>query len=483
MPLGRLLVRVRGLQNRPFLAVPADELHAEWQAVLGESARHRHGRAAAQVHGRGEREQGRRALLRKGRLRRKVLDRHGRRRHGRAQQHVHRLQGVLDEAPRVLPGDVRLDVVRAGDRDAAFQKRAEGRPVLVRTRRKRLGVRGRGLRGAHRVPQRRGVVDARHVHLVNLGPQVAQHVHRGQHRRAYRGVHVPAAILLVHPDAQAARAVAERVHVVAHGLAARGRVVRVEAGNRAQDRRGVGHAARHRPDVVQRLAQGKHAVAADFSVRRLDADDAAAGRRKPDRAAGVRPQRPETQRRRGRDARAARRRARPMRRTPRVDGRLDGRVIAGQRELRHRELAEQNGARPIEAVHHGRVEVGREVRVHGRRRGGRNPRGVTQVLDRDRDAMQQPPIRAFPDFRFRGRGLLQGEVRGHREIAAQPAVQRGDAVEHGPGQFDRRHVLVLQQFGDFGQRLGTQFVHVRHIGILLHMVGAAGSFDSPPLLA
>ena len=353
--------------------------------------------------------------------------------------------------------------MRAGDRNAAFQKRAESRSVLVRTRRKRLGVRGSGLRGAHRVPQRRGVVDARYVHLVNLGPEVAQHVRRGQHRGAHRGVHVPAAILLVHSDAQAARAVVERVHVVTHGLAARGRVVRVEPGNRAQDRRGIGHAARHRPDVVQRLAQRKHAVAADFSVRRLDADDPAAGRRKADRAAGVRSQRAEAQRRRGGHARSARRRARPMLRAPRVHGRRDGRMVAGQRELGHREFAEHDRARLVEAVHHGRVEVGLEIRIHGRRRGGRNPRGVTQVLDRDRNAVQQSPIPTFPDFRFRGRGLLQSEIRGHRKIAPQPAVQRSDPVEHGLRQFDRRHVLVLQQPGHLGQRLGAQFVHVGHL--------------------
>ena len=54
------------------------------------------------------------------------------------------------------------------------------------------------------------------------------------------------------------------------------------------EQRGVRDAARQRADMIQRRAERHHAGGRHFANRRLQADDAAAGGRDPDRSAGVR---------------------------------------------------------------------------------------------------------------------------------------------------------------------------------------------------
>ena len=62
----------------------------------------------------------------------------------------------------------------------------------------------------------------------------------------------------------------------------------VVAGEHFEDQRGIGERAREHADMVERLRQHQRAVARDRAVRRLDAIDAAKGRRPDHRAVGLR---------------------------------------------------------------------------------------------------------------------------------------------------------------------------------------------------
>ena len=75
---------------------------------------------------------------------------------------------------------------------------------------------------------------------------------------------------------------------VADGRVGRRRVERIEAGDDPVEPGGVGDAPRERADLIERGGKRDEPVAGHAPVRRLEADDAATGRRLPDRASGVR---------------------------------------------------------------------------------------------------------------------------------------------------------------------------------------------------
>ena len=76
-------------------------------------------------------------------------------------------------------------------------------------------------------------------------------------------------------------------------------------GDRLQEDGVVAHGAGHGPDVVERPGERQDAHAADQPIGRFQADDAAVGGGQPDRAAGVRAERPKVQPGRDRRRRTA----------------------------------------------------------------------------------------------------------------------------------------------------------------------------------
>jgi hypothetical protein len=126
----------------------------------------------------------------------------------------------------------------------------------------------------------------------------------------------------------------------------RGRIARVEAGHGVQQQRAVFGALGHRPGLVEAGGEGDHAVARDHAVGRLEAGEAAQGRRLADRAAGVGAgggRRQACGDRRGRAARGA---AGHAGRCPRGSspGRKRGFVGRAHGELVHVELAQRDHA-------------------------------------------------------------------------------------------------------------------------------------------
>src|SRR5581483_882518 len=92
-------------------------------------------------------------------------------------------------------------------------------------------------------------------------------------------------------NAQPADAAAERCEIVGHRRVERRRIGRVLARDYAENRGGVGGAAGHWPDMIERVGKRKDAVTADAAPGRFDAGETAAGRWEADRSAGIRSKR------------------------------------------------------------------------------------------------------------------------------------------------------------------------------------------------
>ena len=155
------------------------------------------------------------------------------------------------------------------------------------------------------------------------------------------------------------------------------------------------------PTVSKRRAEREDAVDRDGAEPGLQADDLARGRRKPHRAARVRPE-PELAEARGDRGRVPARRAagRPARPSRVAHGAVP-RVVAEHApgELDEVRLAEDGRARVEHAVDDARVALGDVVAVDPRAVGRPDPGGVDQVLDEQR-APRERPGRALPPQRL-----------------------------------------------------------------------------------
>jgi len=150
----------------------------------------------------------------------------------------------------------------------------------------------------------------------------------------------------------------------------------------------AGDVARHRACVVEAGREREASVERYEPVARLETDDAAAGRRYPDRASRVGAERGVGELRRERGCRAAARAAGETTRGQRVRHRPEVRVLGGrsESELVEIRLADVDIARSLEPLHSlravGRNVLGEEDRAIGRDEAG----GVEEILDRERDA-------------------------------------------------------------------------------------------------
>ena len=122
-----------------------------------------------------------------------------------------------------------------------------------------------------------------------------------------------------------------------------------------------------------------------------------------------------------------------------------------ERELVHRELAEEHGARALEPPRDERVARRDVIGQHARAAGHLHARDGDQIFQRDRHAVQRSATRAAADL---GVGLFRlGErhVAGDRDVRAQDRVVRGDAIEVRHGRLDRGQLASCQRLADAAQ--------------------------------
>ncbi len=285
---------------------------------------------------------------------------------------------------------LRLDVVDAVVEAAQLERRAQLVAERLGPRAQVGGMVGSALdRDRDRADAERG----RHVgqlHLLDPGAPILEDRERRLDRGHHRGL---AALEEVGPrdaDAAAPDAVVEAGREVGHRAQGRGRIARVVARQQLQHQRRVAHAAGERPDVVLRPGERQGAILRDPAEGRLDADDAAAGGRLPDRGAGIAAERGVGHAGRDRRRGAAARAARMMALAPRVVDRpvVDVRAGGAVGQLVQVGLAEDHRAGALEALDRGGIVVRDPVGEQRRAEGGEDAPGGEQVLDRDRDALQ-----------------------------------------------------------------------------------------------
>ena len=212
--------------------------------------------------------------------------------------------------------------------------------------------------------------------------------------------------------------------------------------------------------MVERPRQRHHPVAAHPSVGWLDAGRPATVTRDPDRASRVAAGAAEThaggQRRRGATAGAAG----DVVEIPGVVGGAVVRVRVGASggELVHVQLAEQHRAGVAEPGDDGRVVLRHEVGQDLRASGGPDPGGVVQVLQRDRDPVQRPPVLPWLDLTLRPPRRRERRVRQHRDKRIDPPVQRRNPIQTSPRNLDRRHLPRSQPRPHGGNRSVRQLV-------------------------
>ena len=159
----------------------------------------------------------------------------------------------------------------------------------------------------------------------------------------------------------------------------------------------IGNRPGERPDVIERGAEGDHAVTGDLAERRLQSDDATGGGRNADGAARVGAHRAEAHALGHRCRRTAARSACRPRGIDRITDRTERGLVAGraERELVQVRFADDDRPGVAQPAHDGCVRRRGACR-HSRPGRRRRARDIDEILDRDRDAVQRsaiPPAR------------------------------------------------------------------------------------------
>ncbi len=476
VPVGRLLIPVRDVQDLRLAEIIPLHLQPDGQAAPVEATGNRHRRRAGQVAGDGE-------DVVQVHLHRIVglgADLECRRRRRRAHDDVALFIGALEVVGDQPPDLLRLQVVRVviavrqhvgAHEDAPLHLGAEalGARLLVHVHQVRVLLRamavadaveprqvGRRLRRRDHVVDGDGQVDVRQRDVDRRGAQFAEFGERRVDGRGDVGIDAAAEIFGGQADAQALRADPDRfARVVLARPVERCRVARVVARHRIEHEPAVFRGAREHAGRVQARREGDQAVARAHAIGGLQAADARQRRRLADRATRVGARGARHQARGHRGGRAARASARNVFGVPRVLHRAEVRRLVGgaHRELVHVRLADQDGAGVLQALDDERVVRRREVRQHARAAGGRQARGHDHVLVRDRHAGERWRV-ALRQRLVRGARLRQRAVGidGHERV--ERALCRVDAGQHRARQLDARQLLRAQRRGDLRQRAG-----------------------------
>jgi len=78
-----------------------------------------------------------------------------------------------------------------------------------------------------------------------------------------------------------------------------------------------------------------------------------------------------------------------------------------------------------------------------------NALGVAEILDRDGNAVKWPTISSCLNLLESRAGVCQSMFAHDGVITLQPGIDLCDAIQHHPGQIDRRQVVRLDSPPDF----------------------------------
>ena len=253
------------------------------------------------------------------------------------------------------------------------------------------------------------------------------------------------------PDAQPPQRRGDRRRVGHLRARHRGRISRIVAGQRIEQDRAVLRGPGHRAGGVQAGRQRDHAAARHQARRRLDAGDAAIGRRQPDRAAGVGPQRAQRQTGRHRRPRARAGSAGVPPRVPGIARRRPGQVERrpADGELVRRQLAQHHRALRMQPPHRLGVLLRHVVGEDAGMRRGAHARRLVDVLVGERNAEQRRDP-AGHHRAFGGACLDQGLALRHQQEGVQLRVLRLDPGQQLLHQFHRRQPLRRDQPAGLG---------------------------------
>ena len=311
-----------------------------------------------------------------------------------------------------------------------------------------VAMRERRLDRALRVPAIKDVADLGKAHRHEARAEPLEHGNDRLDRRRDLGRRLRGDEVAIDADGHARDACVDVGEIVGNRGGGRGRVGRIGACDHPEQRGRVLGRPRHGADMIEGFGERKDAVPADPAPGRLDAGEAAAGRGKADRTAGIRAERRIGEARGDGDARAAGGVAGPVFVAERVHRLGDRGMIAGIDAFGGRQLAEHDGAGGAKPRRGRRLVRRLEVGIDRRAETGGNIGRVEHVLDRHRHAMQRPAPVPGSDFGIRLPGSRSRDLGRYGGIGMQPAIMFGDARQHQFGEFERGDAAGADRIGE-----------------------------------
>ena len=110
----------------------------------------------------------------------------------------------------------------------------------------------------------------------------------------------------------------------------------------------------------------------------------------------------------------------------------------------------------LQPRHHGGVFGGNALAEDFRPAGGADARGVDQVLGAVGNAVQRAAVVPGGNLLFGAAGFTQSEIGADGNERMQFRIERLDAFQGGPGEFDGRDLPPLDQRRDFGDGVKVQ---------------------------
>ena len=363
-----------------------------------------------------------------------------------------------------LPPLLRAQILGGGNEQPLLQPFPHRRIKLLPVLEQRIPV------GGARLGHQYGVADGLRVlkqgqrYIHNFRPQFPQYANGLPGQVAHLGVQFRVKILPHHADTQPPQVGAQAGGVVRRGAVGAGRIQRVVAGDGVHRQSHILNGAGHRAGVIQAPGKGRQPGPADPPVSRFEAHNPAQRGGNADAAPRVAAHRnvalPGRRRRTAAPTGAA---GNPLR----VPGIVHMSVVVvfarrpvGQRM--HIQLAQQNRPGLPETHGHRAVGIGNVGIVNARPGSSAHARGMEQVFEPHRNAMQRPPPVAPPDFLLRPPGRGPGGLRQQGNERVERRLRGLNPRQAGVNDFHRGHGPVAHQPGKLPGGHIMQFV--RHIG-------------------
>ena len=205
------------------------------------------------------------------------------------------------------------------------------------------------------------------------------------------------------------RSLVQPRHVIRNRSINPANVERIISRNRLQHRSRIAHARSQWPNMIQRPRQRNHTSRRYAPISRLDPNAPAQRRGFANRACSVGPNRRVAKSRSNRGRRPSRRSPSDMPRVPRIVNvaeKADQRTAAISK-LMQIVLSQNHRARLPQPPHHLRIFGGHAILVKRAGSGCTRARGIDQVLQCDRNAVQRPAPFPARNLNFRSPRLRQ----------------------------------------------------------------------------